>query len=348
MRVLILNAQVPFVFGGAEQLAQELKNALQREGHEAEIVAIPFKWYPPERILDHILACRLLDVTEADGIPIDRVIGLKFPAYLIPHPNKVLWLIHQHRGAYDLWDHPFGDIFQSPIGSSVRQAIEQADRRFIPEARGVFSISGNVAGRLKKYNEIDASVLYPPPASAEQFYCADSGDYFFFPSRLARLKRQHLVLQALALCRKPVRVRFSSSTIPSKYDHDFRRMIGTLGLDRRVEYLGLIDEEEKRRQYANARGVIYPPVNEDYGYVTLEAMLSSKPVITCSDSGGPLEFIRDGVSGLIAAPSPESLAESLDRLWGDRRKAESMGRTGRETYEHLKISWPNVVKGLMS
>src|SRR5439155_3184295 len=67
---------------GAEIHAEGLLQALRVEGHEAEIVAVPFKWYPPERILETMLACRLLDLTESAGTRVDRVIGLKFPAYL--------------------------------------------------------------------------------------------------------------------------------------------------------------------------------------------------------------------------------------------------------------------------
>ncbi|HZT81915.1 MAG TPA: hypothetical protein VFA26_16940, partial [Gemmataceae bacterium] len=86
MRIVIATVQVPFVRGGAEILADGLRDALRAAGHQAEIVAVPFKWYPPERILDHMLACRLLDLTETCGAGIDRVIGLKFPAYFVNHP----------------------------------------------------------------------------------------------------------------------------------------------------------------------------------------------------------------------------------------------------------------------
>src|SRR5258707_5569399 len=110
MRVVIATAQVPFIRGGAEVLADGLGCALRSQGHEAEIVAIPFKWYPPERILEHMLACRLLDLSESAGTPVDRVIALKFPSYLVTHSCKVLWLLHQHRQAYDLWEHAMADL----------------------------------------------------------------------------------------------------------------------------------------------------------------------------------------------------------------------------------------------
>ena len=152
MRILIATTHVPFVLGGAELHATALRDALVGAGHEAEIVGVPFKWYPPRVILDHMLACRLLDLTETMGTAVDRVIGLKFPAYLIPHPNKVLWILHQYRAAYDLWGHPMGDLHLRPEGAEVRDAICEADRRLIPEARSVFANSGNIARRLKAFS----------------------------------------------------------------------------------------------------------------------------------------------------------------------------------------------------
>src|SRR5690349_11957386 len=127
MRVLIANTRVPFVNGGAEVLAQGLLAALRRAGHQAEIVTLPFKWYPPERIIEQIMAARLIDLSESVGIKVDRLIGLKFPAYLAPHPHKVLWILHQHRQAYDLWDHPNGDLHLYPNGLQVRNAIHNAE-----------------------------------------------------------------------------------------------------------------------------------------------------------------------------------------------------------------------------
>jgi len=133
MRILIATSQVPFIRGGAEIHAEGLRDALRAVGHEAEIIAIPFKWYPPQQILDHMLACRLLDLTEVAGTPVDLLIGLKFPAYLIPHPNKVLWILHQHRTAYELWDHPLSDMIYYPNGAQVRDELPSADHRYRDE-----------------------------------------------------------------------------------------------------------------------------------------------------------------------------------------------------------------------
>ena len=348
MRILIATVQVPFIRGGAEVHAEGLRDALIQAGHEAEILAIPFKWYPPEKILDHILACRLLDVSEVAGTRVDRLIGLRFPAYLIPHPNKVLWILHQHRTAYDLWDHALSDLVYYPNGSQVREAIEHADRTLIPEAKAVFANSQNVARRLQRFCDIDSTPLYHPPPNAEQFYTSSAEDYLFFPSRLCIPKRQELALNALALTRNPVRICFAGISDHPDYTDKLQQLARKLKVQKRVEWLGGISEDEKRARYASALAVVYPPVDEDYGYVTLEAMLSSKPVITCRDSGGPLEFVVDNQTGLITEPTPESLAAAFDSVWENRAETEAWGRAGHARYESLGLSWPNVVRKLLA
>jgi glycosyltransferase involved in cell wall biosynthesis len=347
MRILIASVQVPFVRGGAEILAEGLCDALRAAGHEAEVVTVPFKWYPPERILDQMLACRLFDLTDFMATPVDRVIGLKFPAYLIPHPNKVLWLLHQHRTAYDLWGHPdYADLNHHPHGQQVRDAIHLADRQLIPECRAVYTISANVSRRLTDSCGIDSAPLYHPPGHAEQFRTEEAEDYLFFPSRLNPTKRQGLVLQALALTRRPVRVRFAGRADTAAHGEELQAAARKLGVDRRVEWLGPVSDNEKRRGYARAMGVVFPPSDEDYGYITLEAMLASKAVVTCTDSGGSLEFVVPGWTGLVAEPTPEALAAALDALWEDRERARAWGLAGRARYDELDISWANVVRRL--
>jgi len=121
-----------------------------------------------------------------------------------------------------------------------------------------------------------------------------------------------------------------------------------LRIESRVEWLGRVSDEELIRRYATCRGVVFPPKDEDYGYITLEAMLSSKAVITCRDSGGPLEFVTDGENGFVADPDPDSLAAAMDELWKDRAFAVEAGKTGRDLIEELGIDWKNVVGKLLA
>jgi len=347
VRIIIATVQIPFVTGGAESHAEGLKSALIKEGHEADIVTVPFNPAVPERIPDQMLACRLLDLTEVHGTPVDRLIALKFPAYLIPHPNKVVWVLHQHRAAYDLWDYPFEDLSASPRGVLVREAIRRADQ-LLAEARAIFANSKNVANRLGHFCGINSTPLYHPPPNAESFFCgSDIGEYFFFPSRLSASKRQSLVLEALALTKQKVKVRFAGLADSPEYGKRLKLLAAKLGVESRIEWLGYLAEEEKREAYAKAIAVIFPPVDEDYGYITLEAMLSSKAVITCEDSGGPLEFVSPRKTGLVVKPTAAALAEALDQLWQERDLAAKYGRAGRESYEEKGLSWREVVRQLL-
>ena len=348
MRILIATTHVPFIRGGAEVHAEGLCTALKRAGHEAEIVAIPFKWYPPEKVLDHMLACRLLDLTEVMGTRVDLLIGLRFPAYLIPHPRKVLWILHQFRTAYDLWNHQLGDLNYQPDGMKVRDAIREADRRLIPEARLVFANSANVSARLHNYCGISATPLYHPPPGSEKFYTASPADYLFFPSRLCLPKRQGLVLEALAHTKSPVMLKFAGAADQPGHQNELIALARRLQVHRRVSWLGQVTEEEKHELYARALAVVYPPLDEDYGYVTLEAMLAAKPVITCNDSGGPLEFVRSDQTGLITEPNPPALAEAFDRVWDNREFARKLGQSAKELYQQMDITWEGVIRALLA
>ena len=348
MKVVIANVQTPFVRGGAEVLAESLLGALQEAGYEGEIVTMPFKWYPAARILDAMLAARLMEVDEWCGGSIDRLIGLKFPAYLMRHPHKMLWLLHQYRGAYDLWGTPIGDLSNAPDGRHVREAIRLADDALLSECRSIFTISRNVSERLQRFNGIASRPLLHPPPGAQRFHALPAEDFLFCPGRINESKRQHLVVEALVLCREPVRVVFTGVTDAADYAEGIRRRCDEAGLGDRVEWRGSVDEEQKIALYARCLGVVVPPVDEDYGYVTLEAMLSCKPVLTCADSGGPLDFVLDGDTGSITDAEPAALAEAMDRLWRDRARARSMGLAGRERYRTLGLDWTGVLEQLLA
>jgi glycosyltransferase involved in cell wall biosynthesis len=349
MRILVASVQVPFVYGGAEILAHGLVEALRSAGHEADLVAIPFNQGDPERIADQMLACALMDLKRISGRAVDRLIALKFPAYLIPHPNKVVWLMHQHRPVYDLWESSLGDLRNAPRGTIVRDIIRRADLKMCSEVKALFTLSENVTRRLREFWNVDSTPLHHPPAKPDAFYCADKvDDYIFYPSRVSPNKRQDLVLRALALTRNPVRIRFAGVPDTASYGDEIIRLASELRVHARVEWLGYVDDEKKRDLYARAVAVIFPPFDEDYGYVTLEAMLASKAVITCADSGGPLEFVRSGETGLIAAPTAEDLAAAMDTLWRDRKLAQTLGRTARREYDARDLSWSNVVTNLLA
>jgi glycosyltransferase involved in cell wall biosynthesis len=291
------------------------------------------------------LAWRLLDLSEANGKPVDLVIGMKFPAYLVAHQRKVLWIMHQYRSAYNLWDTPFDDLSTYPDGAQIREWIRQADNRLIPEAKQVFANSKTVADRLRRYNKIESQPLYHPPPRAESLRSGEQGDYVFYPSRLEPQKRQELLLEAMKFVTTPVKIILAGgSGDPKRYES----LVKKYDVGDRVCLRGFVAESEVIDLYANALGVCYLPFDEDYGYVTLEGMLSGKPVIVAGDGGGATEFIEHEREGLIVEPEPKAIAAALDLLYTDRTRARAMGQRGQEKLRAMNLSWEYVVESLIN
>lgn len=343
MRVAIVNNSVPFIYGGAEFLADSLKEELVEHGHQAIVIRIPFKGHPSQKILEHILACRLMRFEN-----IDKVIALKFPAYYINHPHKKLWLLHQFRQVYDLWGTPYQDLPSTPDGLRIREAIIQNDNAFFGDCSEIYTISKVVTERLKRFNEVDSEVLYPPLRGSERYHSNEYGDYFFYPSRITKGKRQYLAVESMKYTESNVKLIIAGNPDVPEEMVELESIIKKNKLESKVKIIGKwISEEEKIELFADALGCLFIPYNEDYGYVTLEAYHSKKPVITCSDSGGPLEFVENGTSGLVVPPEPKSIAAAMDRLFYSKELSKKMGQSGFEKLRTMNINWDHVIERLI-
>jgi glycosyltransferase involved in cell wall biosynthesis len=341
MRIAVCLPQVPFIRGGAEILSERLVAELRERDHEAELVTVPFKWYPGERVLTQAFLWRLLDLEESDGRPIDLVIATKFPSYAVRHPRKVVWLLHQFRQAYELDGTELGQFDQSAEGRALRRAVHRLDRLALGEARALFATSANVAGRLERSIGLTAEVLPCPPQELA-YRCDEYGDFVLSVGRLDRAKRVDLLLEALA-------VRPSLRCVIAGEGPDrerLERLAASRGLDGRAVFAGRVSGEELTDLYAHCLAVYYAPVDEDFGFVPYEAFLAEKPVVTTADAGGPLEVVRDRENGLVCEPAAAALAEACSWLEEHRDSAEAWGQAGRRAAELL--SWDRVIERLLA
>jgi glycosyltransferase involved in cell wall biosynthesis len=343
--VVVCEAQVPFVQGGAEVHVRELLRELKERGYEAELVSVPFKWYPKEEILPHAAAWRLLDLSESNGRSIDLVIASKFPTYFVRHPRKVAWLIHQYRAAYELCGTPYSDFGHNERDVGLRDTLIRLDTEMLGECRRVFTNAQNTANRVAKYNGLTAEALYHPPRLAARLAVARPSYEPFVLSvgRIESVKRVDLLVSAMARVDKPIRLVVAGDGTQRA---NVERVAAEAGVSDRVTFLGAIDDDQLLDLYRETLAVVYPPFDEDFGYVTLEAFLSRKPVVTAIDSGGPNEFVVDGVNGLVRAPEPDAFADAINLLARDPRRAASLGDAG---YERARsISWDGVIEKLLS
>jgi glycosyltransferase involved in cell wall biosynthesis len=342
--VLICAAQTPFVTGGAEILVEDLERELRSRGHQVAVASIPFKWYPATDLVRQALAWRLLDVTESNGVKIDVVIATKFPTWVVEHPRKVAWIFHQHRDAYDLYGSPSGEFRDERADHrEARDALRALDMRSLNEAKARFAISKNVAQRLHNFCQLEAETLYPPPRHIGRYRWGSLGDFLFAAGRLDRMKRLDLLIDAVA-AHPNARLKIAGR---GPLEGELRARIAARGAASRIELLGFVSDEELIDLYATCRAALYAPLDEDYGYVTVEAFLSAKTVITTDDAGGVLEFVRDQETGFVAPPNAAALGAAVaEALRTPDAKLREMGKEARRRVQHL--SWDHTIDALLA
>jgi glycosyltransferase involved in cell wall biosynthesis len=333
--VLVCGAQMPFTSGGAELHQENLVAALREAGHRAELVRLPVAW-EKGRLFDAAVAWRMIPVDA------DIVIATNFPSYYVRHPRKIVWLFHQHRGAYELADEDWSDIGRDDISLETQRMLAEWDSRALGEAERLFATSQTVADRAARFNGLTATPLYHPPPLADRLHPGDFGNYVFCPTRLERNKRPERVVDTAIHSRLGIHAVVAGRG-------GLREMLISRarsgGADERVRLPGFVADEELTELYAQALAVVYAPYDEDYGYVTLQAFLAGKPVITSNDAGGVLEFVENGVTGIVTDGSPESFGAAADELASDREFARMMGEAGRARIKDW--GWPDVVQKLI-
>ena len=322
-------------------LVLSLQRELTRRGYLADVAQVPFKWYPPEEIVRQALAWRLIDVTESNGTKIDLVITTKFPTFLAEHSCKVAWIFHQHREVYDLFGTEYCSFTNSKEHEEIKATIHSLDSKALSECRDRFTISRTVSERLLKFNRLDSTPLYPPPPLAGRYRFEALGDFLLFAGRLDRLKRVDLLIEALAHADRGVRLKIAGR---GPLEASLRELSAARGVEDRVDFLGFVPDEDLLTLLATARAAVYTPVNEDYGYVTLEAFLSGKTLITTDDTGGVLEFAT-AESGFIASPTPQALGAAMTLAWNTPPgRLRDMAEVGRKKV--APIQWDQVIDTL--
>ena len=345
MKVLVLSTMMPFVHGGAEELFDHLVHNLQAtSGVEAEGFRIPFTWNPAERLIDEMLIARRLRLFN-----VDRVIALKFPAYLVPWDDKVVWLLHQYRQAYDLRDVGQSNIPDDGRGAQIVAAIRTADNAAFAEARRIYTNAPITARRLLHYNGVDSSVLRPPLNDPELFTGGESGGYVLATGRVNAGKRQHLLVRALRYS-PGIRLVIAGPPDTPEDAEALRRLAAEEGVEDQLTLdLRFLSRSGLAGLVNRSLAVAYLPFDEDsLGYCAMEAFQAGKPVLTVTDAGGVLDIVRDGETGLVVAPDPEHLGDALTELVDDPARATRLGRAGRAAMDAEELTWSATIEKLLT
>ncbi|MHB1679581.1 MAG: glycosyltransferase family 4 protein [bacterium] len=320
--------------GGAERFYEGLAAALRTNGADIDLISIISDESSFDAIKESYLNFYELDLSKYDG-----VISTKAPSYIIKHPNHICYLLHTMRVFYDMFDkefpHPDKNILEQ------RKFIQILDTKALGynRTKKIFSIGYEVKKRLMKFNSLESEVIHPALLN-DDFTTEKYGDYLFIPGRLHRWKRIDLLIEAMKLTKSPVKLKIAGTGEDEAY---FKKLAGN---NKKIEFLGKITDKELVKLYANALAVPFVPLSEDYGYVTLEAFKSKKPVITCIDSGEPVYFVQNGKNGFVCSPYPEELSKKIDFFYNNPELAKQMGEQGYLDIDCIK--WGNIAQKLTS
>lgn len=342
--IVVVTSSPPFAEGGHTVLARELVTALREEGHDATLVVTPQNRFGRQGSAYLAAWCTDVEIVHEEK-RVDQVISLRFPGYAVQHPNHVLWLNHRMREYYDLWDQFSGHLtWKQGIKERGRRAlIHRVDKYLFNRMQRRFVISATVQARLQRFGRIQSDVLYPPPPQ-RAYRHEGCGNYLFGVSRLAPLKRFDLVLRALA---EPVAASIQCVIAGEGAELErLQALASHLDIEHRVQFVGRLTDEQMIDHLARCRAVVFPPFNEDYGIVTVEAYMCGKGVLTCTDSGGPSELVQDGVTGFVTEPTPEAFAGAMRKVLDDRTLAQRMGEAGHAVARQM--TWPKAIQRLVA
>jgi len=341
MKIALFVTAIPFIYGGTELVIEELKEQLEKREHTANVFRLPSSDDYETGIFLDALCAQMLNFDDYD-----MLISFKWPAYLAVHRQKKLWIFHQFRQVYDLYNKSFG-ISDNDFGNAIKEMVSQTDCVALPRADKIFAIS-NTTKRLKEYSGIDAQIMHCPLLNCEKYYKKLLGDYIYYPSRIDRFKRQMLAVEAMRYVQSDVKLVLDGKIGDDFLFDEIQSYMEKYDLSDKITINAVfVSEEDKIERYANCLAGLYLPIDEDSpGFITFEAFYSHKTIITVSDSGGVADFTGD--NALIADPSPQAIAEKIDFLYNNKDTAEKMGQRAYNFISQLNVNWDETIKRLLA
>lgn len=311
MRILIATTYVPFTHDPAVGLVEQLRSELNARGFITDVTLLPFAPDGVE-LTEQTAALRLLDLRESCGNRIDRLIAVRYPAFALRHPNKVVWF--------------------TPPTDTAADLMRRSDTTFLRECRGVFTTAWAATQRLRRFYRVEPhGVLYPPLPSAHCFRPGPFGDYLLCTGSPT------VALDALPFADPQVKLVVVGD--PS----------GAYRWSGRVTFTGPVSDERRAELLAGSRGLVrLDQADDPFGYAALEAFHAQKPVLASAQAVGTMELVQDGNTGLVCQPVPAVVGSALTRLWTERAEGERMGQAGHATLARAGINWDAVVRGLAS
>lgn len=382
MKIAVVGSSpVPFMIGGAENLLWGLCETINRyTKHDAELIKLPVREHDFWNLIESYFAYYTLDLSH-----FDLVITSKYPSWMVCHKNSICYMVHTLRGLYDtyhLMGQPSKvkrgnaeidkildymdknkecdtlDIFFSMLfelkktrsnvpkeyftfpGPFIRVLVHFMDQFALSQkgVKKICAISKNVMGRKDYFPKGSNVAVYYPPSALKDATCGGY-NYIFMISRLDAPKRIDMLIRSMSYVKSNIKLLIAGT---GPQENTLKQLAKG---DDRIQFLGFVNDDLVDEYYANSLVVPYFPYDEDYGLITIEAMLHRKPVITTVDAGGPNEFVIDNETGFITKFNDREIAEKIDYFAMNPKEAVRMGNNA---YNMVKsITWEKLVDNLL-
>lgn len=382
MNIAILApSPVPFVLGGAENLWSSLLDYLNTHTeHQADLIKLP----SPERNFWEIVASyRAFSELNLDHF--DVVIVTKYPAWMVQHSGKVLYLQHKLRGLYDTYpQHLSSALPDHPALTSLKVLLqtEQPNYAHLPELwrlldllktqanqlphdyfslpspliRAIVHFMDRIAlqtGEVQHYMTLSKTVAdradYFPISVTPQVLAHPSGLVSHAPRayRTIFTTSRHDSAKRLDLLIRAYRQTQVSYPLLIAGEGPQTEALKHLAQgDNRIQFLGRLSPEALSRAYSEALYVPFMPYQEDLGLITLEAFNSQKAVLTTTDSGGAAEIVQHQRTGLVVEPNVDAIATAITELCANEAQTIAMGKAGYDSVQN--IQWRTLCEQLLT
>lgn len=382
MRIgIIAPCAVPYVLGGAEKLWWGLERYInEHTEHVADVIKLPSREQDLFGLAAGYRAFGRLDLSGFDIIVSGKypAWGARHECHCVYLQHKLRGLYDSYPGAIDipaqlrrlpaisallaladrveLGTADVGDLLDQIIlleldedpkvraagcipGPLARRMVHVIDNSLLsPQHIARYAaISREVAGRVAYFApQVTVKVLHPPTSVPVRR--GDRFDYLFTASRLDGPKRIELLIDAMRHSKTELVLKIAGGG--PLMDALRARAEG----DARIQFLGHVSENELIELYADCLAVLFVPFKEDYGLITLEAMLAGKAVLTTSDAGGPGELVNHQSTGLIVPAEAPAIARAIDSLDQDRERTVGFGKAGLAAAQ--RVTWQPVIDWL--
>lgn len=271
------------------------------------------------------------------------------PSHWIRNRNEhVLWYCHTPlRDVYDLYALRMArkKAYQKPLHFIGIKAVKRIDQSIVKRIEYIVANSENTKSRIEKYFGRNDAFVLGGGVEYEKYASKGDSQYFLYPSRISPNKRQEFAITAFkifSMSKKGYKLIITGAVSKDPFYYDYyKRVLQLAGNDPNIIIMDSVGEKRLAELYSKATAVLYPPINEDYGLVPLEAMASSKPVIAVNE-GGPRETVVNGVTGYLV-DSEDDMAKMMLKIASDDALAERLGKNGRRLAVS-KYSWSRFFK----